>query len=73
MHQFELEVPIAKAKALYAYAGQSAEELSVQVDDVVEIMDKPDPLWWRAKDAHGITGMIPATYLEELENQSISG
>ena len=66
-------MPISKAKALYAYAGQSAEELSVVQGDVVEVMDKPDPLWWRARDVHGNSGMIPATYLEELEDQSTSG
>lgn len=66
-------VPIAKAKVLYAYAGQSDEELSVESGDVVEVMDKPDPLWWRARDAHGNSGMIPAAYLEELEGQSTSG
>jgi len=63
---------VAKAKALYAYVGQSTEELSVDVDDEVEIMDKSDPLWWRAKDVHGNSGMIPAAYLE-LKSQSTSG
>ncbi|KAI7822338.1 hypothetical protein BC939DRAFT_453853 [Gamsiella multidivaricata] len=68
-----IELPIGKAKALYAYAGQSAEELSVDAGDEVEIMEKPDPLWWRAKNAQGVTGMLPATYLEEIDGQSTIG
>ncbi|KAG0251026.1 Intersectin 1 (SH3 domain protein) [Mortierella polycephala] len=66
-----VELPIGKAKALYAYAGQSAEELSVEMGDMVDIMEKPDPLWWRARSA-GATGMVPSTYLEEIEGQSTS-
>ncbi|KAG0287292.1 Intersectin 1 (SH3 domain protein), partial [Dissophora globulifera] len=65
-------LPIGKAKALYAYAGLSPEELSVEAGDEVEIMEKPDPLWWRARNAQGSSGMLPATYLEELEGQSTS-
>ncbi|CAO3571020.1 unnamed protein product [Mortierella alpina] len=68
-----VETPIAKAKVLYTYAGQTAEELSVDVGEDVDIMEKPDPLWWRVKNSGGDIGMLPATYLEELEGQSTSG
>jgi hypothetical protein len=68
-----IELPIGQAKALYSYAGQSSEELSVEVGDTVDIMDKPDPLWWRVKNDQGITGMLPSTYLEEVGGQSTSG
>ncbi|KAF9205502.1 actin organization and endocytosis protein [Haplosporangium sp. Z 27] len=67
-----VELPIGKAKALYTYAGQTAEELSLVVDDVVEIMEKPDPLWWRVKNVQGLSGMVPSTYLEELDGQATS-
>ncbi|KAG0052999.1 actin organization and endocytosis protein [Gryganskiella cystojenkinii] len=67
-----VEMPLSTAKALYAYTGQSAEELSVELGAVVEVMGKPDPQWWRAKDMHGNSGMVPAAYLEELEGQSTS-
>ncbi len=68
-----LETPIARAKVLYTYAGQTTEELSVDVGEEVDIMEKPDPLWWRVKSTGGDIGMLPATYLEELEGQSTSG
>ncbi|KAG0211949.1 actin organization and endocytosis protein, partial [Mortierella sp. NVP41] len=67
------ELPIGKAKVLYSYAGQSAEELSVEVGEAVDIMDKPDPLWWRARNGQGDTGMLPSTYLEEIGEHSTSG
>ncbi|KAF9965835.1 hypothetical protein BGZ70_003982, partial [Mortierella alpina] len=67
-----VETPIAKAKVLYTYAGQTDEELSVDVGEEVDIMEKPDPLWWRVKSSRGDIGMLPATYLEELEGQSTS-
>lgn len=68
-----IELPIGKAKALYSYAGQSSEELTVEVGDTVDIMDKPDPLWWRVRNDQGITAMLPSTYLEEVGGQAISG
>lgn len=63
---FELaDEPIGQATVLYSYAGQTADELSVEVGVTVDILSKPDPLWWRVRDAQGNTGMLPATYLEE--------
>ncbi|KAF9585512.1 Intersectin 1 (SH3 domain protein) [Lunasporangiospora selenospora] len=67
-----IETPISRAKALYSYTGQSSEELTLEVDDEIEILEKPDPVWWRARNDKGQTGMIPATYLEEVEGQSTS-
>ncbi|KAF9351243.1 actin organization and endocytosis protein [Mortierella sp. AD094] len=67
-----VELPIGKAKALYTYAGQTAEELSLEVEDEVEVMEKPDPLWWRVKNVQGHSGMVPSTYLKELDGQATS-
>ncbi|KAI1290690.1 actin organization and endocytosis protein, partial [Mortierella claussenii] len=67
-----VEIPIGNAKALYTYAGQSAEELSVEVGELLEIIAKPDPLWWRVRNSQGNFGMLPSTYLEELEGHSTS-
>lgn len=63
---FELiDEPIGHATVLYSYAGQTTDELSVEVGIAVDILSKPDPLWWRVRDAQGNSGMLPATYLEE--------
>ena len=56
---------------LFAYAAQNEGELSVQRGDIVEVMEKPDPQWWRAQSADGQIGVLPATYLEEfIEGQT---
>jgi hypothetical protein len=68
-----VELPVGKAKALYLYTGQSTVELSVEVDDQVDIMEKPDPLWWRVRNARGDSGMVPASYLVEVDEHSTSG
>lgn len=68
-----IEHPTGKAKVLYSYAGQSSEELSVEMGETVDIMDKPDPLWWRVRSEQGIIGMLPSTYLEEVGGESTSG
>ncbi|KAF9984357.1 actin organization and endocytosis protein [Modicella reniformis] len=67
-----VELPIGTAKALYSYVGQSAEELSVEAGEQVDIMEKPDSLWWRVRNAQSDSGMVPATYLEEVDGQSTS-
>ncbi|KAF8930650.1 actin organization and endocytosis protein [Haplosporangium gracile] len=61
-----------KAKVLYSYAGQSSEELTIDAGEIVDIMDKPDPLWWRVRNEQGVTGMLPSAYLEEVGGQSTS-
>ncbi|KAK3832829.1 MAG: hypothetical protein J3R72DRAFT_233562 [Linnemannia gamsii] len=66
------EHPIGQAKALYSYASQSSEELSVEVGETIDIMNKPDPLWWQARNSQGNIGMLPSAYLEEVEGQSTS-
>ncbi|KAF9920531.1 actin organization and endocytosis protein [Linnemannia zychae] len=66
------ELPIGKAQVLYTYAGESSEELSVEVGEMVDLMDKPDPLWWRVKNDQGRMGMLPSAYLKEIEGQSTS-
>lgn len=68
-----IELPVGKAKALYSYAGQSEVELSLEADVQVDIMEKSDTLWWRVRNAQGNTGMVPASYLEEVDGQSTSG
>lgn len=59
-----------KAKAVFAYSAQNEGELSVEQGDIVQVLEKPDPQWWRARTSGGSIGMLPATYLEEyIEGQ----
>lgn len=51
------------AKALYAYAATSADELSFEENDTLVIVDSSDPSWWKA-EKDGVIAVVPATYLE---------
>jgi hypothetical protein len=53
-----------KARALFAYTSQNKGELSVERGDIVDILEKSDPQWWKAQTSTA-TGMLPATYMEE--------
>ncbi|KAG9035365.1 hypothetical protein FRB95_011385 [Tulasnella sp. JGI-2019a] len=51
------------AKALYAYEGASSDERSFQEGDILTILDKSDPDWWKV-EADGRIVNVPASYLE---------
>ena len=67
-------VTIGKAKVLYAFDGSPDEpdssELAVVVGDEVDILEKLDDGWWRAKkmDSQGkwIEGFVPGSYMQEV-------
>ena len=54
------EVP--KYRAKYAFAGQEG-EMSLEKDDVVELVEKDDNGWWLVKK-DGVEGWAPHNYLE---------
>ncbi|OCH86200.1 hypothetical protein OBBRIDRAFT_797422 [Obba rivulosa] len=55
-----------KAKALYAYAGNSPDELPFEEGDELSIVDRADPDWWKAEQG-GVVFIVPAGYLEIVE------
>jgi myosin-1 len=56
---------LPKAKALYPYDGQTADELSFQEGAVI-IIHKKDPGGWWEGEINGKRGWIPANYVQEL-------
>lgn len=54
-----------KAKALYSYAGGSADELPFAEGDVLTIVDRTEADWWKT-ERDGIVFIVPAAYLEEM-------
>jgi len=66
-------IDIFKARALFPYAPQNEGELSAERGDIVSVLEKPDPQWWRVRSLNGAVGMLPATYLEEyVEGQALA-
>ncbi|KAK9478217.1 hypothetical protein V1514DRAFT_331945 [Lipomyces japonicus] len=60
--------------AIYSYAAQSAQELSLAEGDVLYILEKPaDDDWWKAKkrvvgaEADEPVGLIPNNYVEPMQ------
>uniref|UniRef100_A0A3P9HEX6 Osteoclast-stimulating factor 1 n=1 Tax=Oryzias latipes TaxID=8090 RepID=A0A3P9HEX6_ORYLA len=47
--------------ALYDFTAEEADELGFCVGDVIEVMDRSDPSWWRGR-LQGRTGLFPANY-----------
>ncbi|KAK0946793.1 class II myosin [Friedmanniomyces endolithicus] len=56
-------------KALYAFAGQTAGELSLREGEIVVVTQKEGNGWWLArKQDHSASGWAPAAYLEEVKH-----
>ncbi|XP_033125500.1 drebrin-like protein A [Anneissia japonica] len=55
-----------RAKVLYDYQAEDDSELSFDVDDIIENIDKIDEGWWMGTGPDGRYGMFPANYVEEL-------
>ncbi|XP_065886288.1 proline-serine-threonine phosphatase-interacting protein 1-like [Dysidea avara] len=59
-------VPIQRVVALYDYAAQGPEELTLHDGDIITLLAKEDDEWWQGK-MNDKTGMFPASYVEELQ------
>jgi NCK adaptor protein len=59
---------IETVAALYPYTSDNTEELNFAKDEELEVIEKPlgDPDWWRARNRHGETGLIPRNYVQTI-------
>lgn len=49
--------------AMYDYAAASRDELSFSKGQLINILDKTNPDWWKA-EANGVTGLLPTNYVK---------
>ncbi|RVE69945.1 hypothetical protein OJAV_G00082810 [Oryzias javanicus] len=54
-----------KVRALYDFTAEEDDELGFCAGDVIEVMDRSDPSWWRGR-LQGKTGLFPANYTVTL-------
>ena len=57
--------------ALYPYTAQNTDELTFVKDDVITIISKDEPDWWRGQLGLSV-GLFPVNYVQPLsqsENQ----
>jgi len=52
-----------QAKALFAFAPQSQDELGFQPGEILQIVTQ-DGMWWTAKNSAGRQGAIPSNYVQ---------
>ncbi|KJA26351.1 hypothetical protein HYPSUDRAFT_36654 [Hypholoma sublateritium FD-334 SS-4] len=56
---------LPKAKALWAYTGDDADDLAFAPGDIIEIVEQTNADWWTGK-VHGKQGLFPSAYVEKL-------
>ncbi|AWP19900.1 putative intersectin-2 [Scophthalmus maximus] len=56
-------LPVCQVIAMYDYAAASRDELSFSKGQLINILDKTNPDWWKA-EANGVTGLLPTNYVK---------
>ena len=57
--------PLKRVKAMYAYAAQSGEELSINEGDMIAIISTDSADWWYG-ELRGKRGFVPSNYVKEI-------
>ncbi|KAF9453483.1 SH3-domain-containing protein, partial [Macrolepiota fuliginosa MF-IS2] len=57
---------VPKARAIWAWTGQDAGDLSIQQGDVIEILEETNGDWWTGR-LNGRQGLFPAAYVERVQ------
>ncbi|MEJ1269870.1 myosin IE [Cricetulus griseus] len=58
-------IHVPRCRALYQYIGQDVDELSFNVNEVIEILMEDDSGWWKGR-LHGQEGLFPGNYVEKI-------
>lgn len=56
--------------ALYPYKAQNDDELSFEKDDIISVMGRDEPEWWRG-ECQGLIGLFPSNYVGPFVNAGI--
>ncbi|RKO85386.1 Dbl homology domain-containing protein, partial [Blyttiomyces helicus] len=65
--------PTVRAEILWDYSATRPDELTVAAGEFVLVLDKPETSWWRVERSAGGSGLVPATYLRELDPDEPAG
>ncbi|KAK0398212.1 hypothetical protein QR680_002479 [Steinernema hermaphroditum] len=55
---------IDKVIGLYKFEGERLSDLPFERGELLEVIAKPEPEWWKARNALNCTGLIPANYVQ---------
>lgn len=53
---------VEQVTCMYPYTAQNSDELTFQKDDVINVINKDDPDWWKG-DLNGMIGVFPSNYV----------
>lgn len=54
---------VCQVIAMYDYTAANRDELSFSKGQLISILDKTNPDWWKG-DANGVTGLLPTNYVK---------
>ncbi len=66
---------VSRARVIYSYAPTQPDELPLQIDEVINILDKEleDEGWWKG-ELNGRVGVFPDNFVEEIVgNEKVPG
>ncbi|XP_060908263.1 intersectin-2a isoform X1 [Labrus mixtus] len=56
-------LPVCQVIAMYDYTAANQDELNFSKGQLINILDKTNPDWWKA-EANGVTGLLPTNYVK---------
>ncbi|XP_046844986.1 uncharacterized protein LOC124438814 [Xenia sp. Carnegie-2017] len=51
------------AIVLYTFQGRAVDELSVEKNEILDVVDNNDENWWKVRNLYGRIGLVPVNYL----------
>lgn len=57
---------ICQVKALYPYDSTGSEELSLRVDDIIDVLECDDADGWWFGAVRGVSGLFPSSYVQRV-------
>ncbi|KAM3603289.1 uncharacterized protein V6R79_019927 [Siganus canaliculatus] len=56
-------LPVCQVIAMYDYAAANQDELSFSKGQLINVLDKTNPDWWKG-ETNGVTGLLPTNYVK---------
>ena len=70
-YYFSMTVSGKKAKVTFDYEAQDQDELSLKLDEIVDILGEEEPGWWKGQLADKV-GVFPSNFVELIDEKNVS-
>ncbi|KAG1699640.1 Intersectin-1 [Nymphon striatum] len=50
----------------FSYTAQNSDEMSLDKGEIVTVINKDDPSWWKGENSLGVVGLFPANYVQPM-------